>query len=427
MYVNPGLQVRSARAIPARWLTLSGLSWAAAAVATILSGGIAVLAARGHDLDFYPVPTALGFAWMGCVLLARRPGHLMGPLLCLIGLANAVSGAAFAYARYTLVHFPGSLPFATPVLWLNTWLYAPALSLTGLVLPLVFPEGRLLSRRWRPALWAALAFIPLWAASLAFVPQSMGSYFRDLPDPYTYPSLDGVFTAAEVLAVGCGLAAGAAAVASVALRWRRADRVGRQQLKWFFAVLPLAAVAIIVQVLQSGSALAVGLGALAGALMPVGIGIAVLRYRLYEVDVLLSRAVLYALLTAGVAAVYVGVVTLAEVVFGRSGHSMTVQVLATAVGAAALFPLRDRVQRRVDRLFYGDRGVPYEALARLGRRVEQSADTDSALNSVVKTIADSLRLPYAALELRLGDEWRQAAAYGEALIRGDRVPADLPE
>ena len=280
----------------------------------------------------------------------------MGPLLCLIGLANAVSGAAFAYARYTLVHMPGSPPLATPALWLNTWLYAPALSLTGLVLPLVFPEGRLLSARWRPALWAALAFIPLWAVGFAFIPQNMGSYFRDLPDPYTYPSLEPLFRAAQVLAVLCGLTAGAAAVASVVLRWRRADRVGRQQLKWFFAVLPLAAAAMIIQVTDPGSGAAVGLGALAGALMPVAIGVAVLRYRLYEIDVLLSRAVLYALLTAGVAGVYVAVVTVAEVVFGRSGHSMTVQVLATAVGAAALFPLRDRVQRRVDRLFYGDRG-----------------------------------------------------------------------
>jgi len=380
----------------------------------VLAVGNAILAALGQDLDAYPVPIALGFAWMGCALLARRPGHLMGPLLCLIGLANAVSGAAFAYARYALVHMPGSPPLATPALWLNTWLYAPALSLTGLVLPLVFPEGRLLSARWRPALWAALALIPLWAVGFAFVPQNMGSYFRDLPDPYTYPSLEPLFRTAQVLAVLCGLTAGAAAVASVVLRWRRADRVGRQQLKWFFAVLPLAATAMIIQVTDPGSGAAVGLGALAGALMPVGIGVAVLRYRLYEIDVLLSRAVLYALLTAGVAGVYVAVVTVAEVVFGRSGHSMTVQVLATAVGAAALFPLRDRVQRRVDRLFYGDRGVPYEALARLGRRVEESGDTDSALNSVVKTIADSLRLPYAALELRLADGWRQAAAYGHA-------------
>jgi two-component system, NarL family, sensor kinase len=97
------------------------------------------------------------------------------------------------------------------------------------------------------------------------------------------------------------------------------------------------------------------------------------------------------------------------------GSSLAVQVVATAVAAAVLFPLRDRVQRQVDRLFYGDRGVPYEALARLGRLVEESAGTESALDSMVKTIADSLRLPYVALELRLGDGWRQAAVYSQSL------------
>jgi two-component system NarL family sensor kinase len=383
-------------------------------VATILAVGIAVLAALGHDMDAYPVPTALGFAWMGCVLLARRPNHPMGPLLCLIGLANAVSGIAFAYARYTLVHFPGSLPFAMPALWLNTWLSAPALSLTGFVLPLVFPEGRLLSPRWRPALWAALAFIPLWVAGYAFIPQTMGGDFRGLPNPYTYPSLDRWFDALQVLTVACGAVALVTAVASVTLRWRRADRIGRQQLKWFLAVLPIVAVSIVAQVVDSGGLVAVGLGALAGLLLPVAIGVAVLRYRLYEIDVLLNRAVLYGSLTAGVAGIYLGVVVAARSLFGVQGRGLAVQVIATAVAAAALWPLHDRVQRRVDRLFYGDRGAPYEALARLGRRVEEAADTETALSSVVKTIADSLRLPYAALELRLGDGWSPAAAYGAA-------------
>ena len=413
--VDLGLQERPVSGIPARWLTRAALAWAAALVATILSFGIVVLAALGRDLDAYPVPIALGFAWMGCVLLARRPGHPMGLLLCLIGLANAVSGFAFAYARYTLVHFPGSLPFGTPMLWANTWLSAPALSLTGLVLPLVFPKGRLLSPRWRPALWAALAFIPLWAAGHAFIPQSMGGYFRDLPDPYTSASLDRVFEALQILAVACGLAAGAAAAASVTLRWRRAGRTERQQLKWFFAVLPLAAVSIIAAFIDSGGLVNVVLGALAGVLMPVAIGIAVLRYRLYEIDILLRRAVLYGLLTAGVAAVYLAGVAVAEQVFGRRAGGVAVQVVATAVAAAALFPLRDRVQRQVDRLFYGDRGVPHEALARLARRVEESAGTESALDSVVKTIAESLRLPYVSLELRLGDGWRQAAVYSRGL------------
>src|SRR5580700_98609 len=182
--VNLGLQARTVLAIPARWLTPAGLAWAAAAAATILAVVNAVLAVLGRDVSGFLVPIALGYAWMGCVLLARRPGHPMGPLLCLIGLANAVSGFVFAYARYTVVHAPGSLPFSTAALWANTWDYAPAASLTGLVLPLVFPEGRLLSPRWRPALWAALAFIPLLFAGMAFIPQDMGGYFRHLPNPY---------------------------------------------------------------------------------------------------------------------------------------------------------------------------------------------------------------------------------------------------
>jgi signal transduction histidine kinase len=383
-------------------------------VATILAVATAVLAVLGRDFSGLLVPTALGYAAMGSVLVARRPGHPMGPLLCLIGLANAIAVSVFAYARYTIVHSPGSLPFATAALWANTWAYAPAASLTGLVLPLVFPEGKLLSPRWRPALWAALAFIPLWFAGMAFIPQKMGAYFRYLPDPYAYAPLERLFDAIQVLCLGCGLAAAIAAGASVILRWRRADRAGRQQLKWFLAVLPVSGVAVIAQFFDAGGLVNVTLGALAGALMPVAIGVAVMRYRLYEIDVLLNRAVLYGLLTAGVAAIYVLVVTVARTVFGTNDRDLTVQVIATALAAAILFPLRDRVQRRVNRLFYGDRGAPYDALARLGRRVEEAAGTESALDSVVKTIADSLRLPYAALELRVSDGWRPAAAYGQA-------------
>jgi two-component system, NarL family, sensor kinase len=410
MYVALDVPVRVR---PARWPTVAGLSWAAALVAAVVTLAAAVLAAAGRDVSLFLVPQALGYAAMGCVLLARRPGHPMGPLLCLIGLAIAFWQLPFAYARYALVHSPGSLPFSTAMLWMNTWAKAAAISLAGLVLPLVFPEGRLLSPRWRPALWAALAFIPLYIAGYALIPQSMGSFFHKLPNPYTVPRLDRLFEAIQVLAVVCGVAVAAAAVASVLLRWRRADRVRRQQLKWFLAVSPLAAVSFLATLIASGP-LSLVISLISGTLTPVAIGIAVLRYRLYEIDILLSRAVLYGLLTAGVAAVYVAVVELAYWLFGVHGTNLPVQVVATALGAAALFPLRDRVQRRVDRLFYGDRGVPYEALARLGRQVEEAADPETALSSVVRTVADSLRLPYAALELRLGDGWSPAAAYGDA-------------
>jgi len=394
-------------------MTLAVLAVTAAVTATILAVGGGVLAVFGRDVSILLLPAPLAYAWMGCVLLARRPGHPMGPLLCLIGLADAFATGCYAYVRYAVVHSPGSLPFSTLALWVNTWAYAPATSLGAMVLLLVFPEGRLLSRRFRPALWAALAFIPLSIAAFAFYPQNLGPLFRYRHNPYAFPQLDWLFQTCGALAIGCGVVAGAGAVASMTLRWRRSDRVGRQQLKWLLAVLPFTVVSLIATLVFPGTWSLV-LALPAGILMPIAIGIAVTRHRLYEIDILLNRAALYGLLTDGVAGVYLAVVVVAHSLFGVQGRGLPVQIIATVLAAAALWPLHDRVQRRVDRLFYGDRGVPYEALARLGRRVEEAADPETALNSVVKTIADSLRLPYAALELRLGDGWSPAATYGEA-------------
>ena len=410
MYVALDLPVP---ARPARWIMPAVLAWTAAVVTTLLAIFTGVLALLGRDVSFLLVPGPLTYAWVGCVLLFRRPGHPMGPLLSLIGLADIFALVPYTYVRYTLVHSPGSLPFSTAVLWLNTWSYAPATSLSGMVLLLVFPEGRLLSRRFRPALWAALAFIPLSVGGYAFVPQNLGALFRHLSNPYALPRLDPLWETCQGLSIACGLVAGAAGVTSVWLRWRRADRVGRQQIKWFLAVLPATVVSLIATLVFPGT-LSLVLALPAGILMPIAIGIAVTRHRLFEIDILLSRAALYGLLTAGMAGVYLAVVVVAHTLFGVQGRGIAVQIVATVLAASALWPLHDRVQRRVDRLFYGDRGVPYEALARLGRRVEEAADPETALNSVVKTIADSLRLPYAALELRLGDGWSPAATYGEA-------------
>jgi len=391
-------------------LSYAALGRAAAVLAVVLALATGVLAAAGGDVSAFELPGILAFSWMGCVLLARRPDHPMGLLLCLIGLTDAISALTFAYARYTLVHAPGALPFGPTIMWATNWDAGPSIALGGLVLPLVFPDGRLLSRRWRPALWAALAFIPLWIAGYAFVPETSGPYLRNLPNPYAIPSADRLSEVLQGLALACGVFAVAAGAVSMALRWRRAGRVERQQLKWYLAVLPLVAGSLVVYEVNSGPvSLIVTL--VAGVLLPVAIGVAVLRYRLYEIDILLNRAVLYGSLTVMVAVVYLAVVGAARWLFGVD-RSLALQILATVLAAAALWPLRDRVQRRVDRLFYGDRGAPYEALARLGRRLAEAADTESALDSVVKTIADSLRLPYAAIELRLGDGWRPTAAFG---------------
>src|SRR5579859_7691782 len=217
-YVDLGLQERPVAATPARRLTPVVLAWAAAALTMILGIFAAVLAILGRDVSLLLLPGPLAYAWVGGVLLARRSGHPMGPLLCLIGLADVIAVLPYTYVRYTLVHSSGSLPFSTAMLWVNTWAYAPATILGGPVLLMFFPEGKLLSRRFRPALWAALAFIPFSIAGYAFEPQNMGSLFRNRSDPYVIPRLDGLFEAFQALSIVCGLVAGAMAAISLTLR-----------------------------------------------------------------------------------------------------------------------------------------------------------------------------------------------------------------
>lgn len=393
-----------------RFFSLAPWAWLASGAALALAAATAVLAVMGRDVSGALILGALGYALVGSLILARRPGHRMGPLLCAIALAAAFSDFVFVYTRYTLMHSPGSLPFGTAFLWINTWSFAPAVCLTAFVLPLVFPDGRLLSRRWRPVLWAALLIVPLTAVGRAFIPENMGSSLGYRPNPYPIPGAEPVFGVILLLAVGSGLIVLAAVSASVVLRWRRSGEVVRLQLKWFLATIPILVAGIIANdFFPDPVTIALGI---AGGLLPVAIGVAVLRYRLYEIDVILSRAVLYTALSVVVAVVYLAVVAIAGGVFGV-GRSLGVQVLATVIAALALWPLRGWVQRGVQRLFFGDRDAPYAAMARLGRQVEEAAGAESVLGSVAKTVADSLRLPYAAVELRQGNSWVPAAAWGE--------------
>ena len=297
-----------------RFFSLAPWAWLASGAALVLVAATVVLAVMDRDVYGALIFAALGYALVGSLILARRPGHRMGPLLCAIALAIAFSDFVFVYTRYTLIFSPGSLPFGTAFLWITAWGFAPAACLTAFVLPLVFPDGRLLSRRWRPVLWAALLIIPLSAVGRAFIPDNMGSSLNYLPNPYPIPAAEPVFEVMLLLAVGSGLIVLAAVSASVVLRWRRSGQVVRLQLKWFLATIPILVAGIIAfDFFPDPVTMAFGI---AGGLLPVAIGVAVLRYRLYEIDVILSRAVLYAVLSVAVAVVYLAVVAIARGVFG---------------------------------------------------------------------------------------------------------------
>lgn len=155
---------------------------AIALVLQIAAAGIAI--ADGDVFIIALIPGSAAAAVMGGIIAARRPGHRMGVLLCVSGVADGACVAVFAYARAAVVHFPRELPFGRQAMWMTTWDYVPAVALGALIFPLVFPDGRLLSRRWRPALWGAMAYVPLAVAGNAFDVQSMGGWYHNLSNPY---------------------------------------------------------------------------------------------------------------------------------------------------------------------------------------------------------------------------------------------------
>jgi signal transduction histidine kinase len=384
--------------------------WGLAGAVVLLNLTSTGIMAADGDLFLLPlVSSASVAALMGGLVASRRPGHPVGVLLAGYAFTGAVALLTDAYSQAAVVDFPGSLPFATQAMWMTAWDFVPPATF-GLVLPLLFPDGRLLSARWRPALWAAAAFTVTALAGNAFATESMGAWFGDRPNPYAVPGP--AFRLLLDAAGVCALVVATAAAASVAQRWRRAGHVERQQLKWLAAVIPVTAAALAVaQFFPDAIELGLACGSASGLVYAVGVGLAVLRYRLYGIGVLASRAVVYGLLTAAVAGVYLAAVAVAGVPFDPNG-GLSVPVLATVLAATALLPVRGRLQRRVDRVFSGDRGAPYAAMARLGRQVEDAAATEPVLGSVAAVVAGSLRLPYVAVELRVGEEWVPAAACG---------------
>jgi signal transduction histidine kinase len=396
-----------------RWPCSTAFTWVLGLSALVFVTATAVLAVADGDVFILAfLPGAAVSAALGCLIAIRRPGHPIGSLLCASALASGTSDFVFAYAHAAVIRYPGALPFGTQVMWFAAWDYVPAAALGALVFPLVFPDGRLLSPRWRPALWGTAGYVVLAGAGNALTPMTMGGWFGDRPNPYAmggplpWVLLD--------LGNACGLAVAAAAVVSMVLRWRRGGHLVRQQLKLFFATMPLAlGSTFIVQAFPDELLPILVLAAAASVLTAVAIGLAVLRYRLYDIDILLSRAVVYGLLSVLVAGLYLSVVAVAGGAFS-TGDGLSVQLAATVAAAAVLLPVRGRLQRRVDRLFFGDRGSPYAAMARLGRQVSEATSASPVLESVVTVVAGSLRLPYAAVELLVGDDWVAGASWGQA-------------
>ncbi len=423
--VTPHLSARTAR-----WLAWS--LWATAVVQAVFGLLLAALNRLSLERLFaeYVVDTAaaaLAFATVGAVIATRRPGNAVGWLCCAAGVGTGVVAWAGQYARYGLVTRPGALPGGALMLWLDSWVWVPPAAAAAVFLPLLFPDGRLPSTRWRPLAWLAAAATALLAASIALGPAPIRLGPADVANPFALNDATFLLDVVNGLGILLMLASLAGAVAAQVVRFRRARGEERRQIKWVAYATALLAGAIVApsvvdpsraaeDTLLSGVLLSVAYPGL-----PVAVGIAILRYRLYDIDLLINRTLVYGALTASVVAVYVFVVGYLGILF-QAGGNLLISLVATGVVAVLFAPLREWLQRGVNRLLYGERDDPYAVLARLGRRLEATLAPDAVLPAIIGTVCEALRLPYAAIALPSGDGFTVAAAAGEPSSDPLRLP-----
>jgi signal transduction histidine kinase len=394
--------------------------WAAWAALGLIAALVALTAALWPwDVGVpFVLLTVVSFGGVGGFLAIRRPLNPIGWLLLGFGTAAAIRVSLEQYAYHAIVTDPGSLPGADWAASIAVHVWHPAFVLLALTL-LLFPNGRPLSDRWRRVAIAAVVLGIVGLVSGMLESDFVAEQLSYVEEPLiTGPVSEVAAIVFTVFLLAANIPLLLLAATSFVLRLRRARGDERLQLRWF-------GLAVVIVVLSLPlSLLAVGDGtvfALLLPLIPIAAAVTILKYRLYDIEIVVRRSLVYAALTAFVLGIYAAVVGLSEIVVSdRLG--IAASIVAAAIVAVALIPLRERVQRGVDRLLYGERRDPYLVLSRLAGRLEQSLAPEDVLPSVVETVAHALKLPYAAVELGGETGSRVAAAYGSPSSHSERLP-----
>src|SRR5215203_4253127 len=359
---------------------------------------------------------SLAYPTVGALIASRLPTNPIGWIFCSLGLLYIAQRFATAYADYALLWnfaFPGGEYAA----WFSNWVEYAGIILTGVFLTLLFPDGRLLSRRWRIVAWMAVLGAGLSGISDAFNPDGLDTH-QYVENPFgVSAAIGGGLTTHELFddlsEVGPALLliSSIAALVSLILRLHRAWGDERQHLKWFlYATLPASVSFSYIFVIFSRLYFPVlrfldpylpfqwfftyindyYVPVISLLFVPVFTFIAILRYRLYDFDVVINRTLVYGALSACVVGIYVLAVVALGTVFQARGN-LAISLLATGLVAVLFQPLRSRLQRSVNRLMYGERDDPYAVLSRLGRRLEASLEPEAVLPTLVEDIARALK------------------------------------
>lgn len=420
------------------------LAWAAFALAAVLSAAAIVIAARNHSLGVVP-PTAsslqtnvaatagfgiilLSFSLVGALIVSRQPDNGLGWLFCANGVVMAFSNLSSAYEAHALLTNPGSLPGGVWFGLLSDALWVPFLSMTSVFLFLLFPEGRPVGRARRVASGIALGAVAV--ATIGGLLEPTLYSFEDIPNPLgvpASPNLNVVLSGPALLVV---IAVLLFAVANLFVRFRGARGEERLQFRWFaYSTLLIVVLLLPSMILDSVPPLLVSLSGVALLSMPIAIGIAISKHRLYEIDVVIKKTVVYGILAGLIAILGLTILFFARGVIARPlKHRPDALILVGVVLGVLVWPLRSVAKRLAERLVFRGRASAYEVLTSFAGRLGETYSSEDVLSRMARVLAEGSGASRARVWLRVGDGWRLGgSSTGEPFsIAGSSLPLYEP-
>jgi MFS family permease len=402
----------------------SWLAWSLVVLSVaLLLGGIALALTAGFgaaveltygseaelDSAILNLATVLTFSVVGAIIASRHPRNAIGWIFCGMGLVVGLNVLAHGYIESWLASGWGSRSLAETAAWSSSWAWTPLVVVPTTFLLLLFPDGRLPSPRWRPVAWcAAIGLIGLFAGG-ALEPGPLED-FPQITNPYGVDGLilDAITVAGYILVPASMLAS----AISLIVRMRRAGRVERQQIKWLAYGGALVVGAVFV-----GGVIAIWKGDFGISLIIIGLlgvpiftGVAIARYRLYDIDIVIKRTLVYGVLTALLAAGYFGSIMalqgIGSLVFqvpfrAITGQESTLATVAATLAMAALFnPLRRRIQSFIDRRFYRKKYDAAKTVATFSARLRNETDVEVLRNELVGVASRTVQPAHVSLWLR---------------------------
>jgi hypothetical protein len=392
-------------------MLVATVGFAAAGVAMyVVSRSTAVDFGEPRAVDVAIDAAAIAFAAVGAAIVRARPANRIGWLFCATGLFTAIAEFARQYAVYGVLERPSPLWGGTAAAWLQGWALLSALTTgVGLLLAL-FPDGRVLGRRWRVVPWALVGGFVFFAAGYVLDAGPVNDPFQSVSNPFAIGRLDRLGTVLIPIGFALSVISTVAAAVSLVLRLRRSSGIERQQLKWLAsagAVLAVSLFAVLqLEGSKIGSAVAGSILVAALVAVPVAAGVAILRYRLYEIDVVINRTLVYGSLTALLAGTYIGLVLLLQLALRPATGGSGLAVALSTLAVAALFrPVRSRTQAFVDRRFYRRKYDAERTLAAFAARLRDEIDLQALSSELTAVVGDTMQPAHVSLWLRDGREF----------------------